>query len=163
MPIEDISKQTDGFPSHLAWAVSMVENIDRSLKSHLVAVVVKGGKRLSWSANTPKLTAYARMMTKNPDCASSHAEIGAITQARKKSDLRGCKMYVARVTRNNWRGRERAEVRLARPCESCERVIAAHGIKRVFYTISPGSFGVMNVTCSEFPRRSKAGMKLPHS
>lgn len=158
-----IHEQLEGFPQPLVWAAERVQNTCEQLTAHLVAVIVKGGAVIGWASNTPKLNVYTVRNAVNPDCSSTHAEVRAIFKARKKSDLRGCRMYVARVTKENLARDQRARIGLAKPCAACMKTIADYGIKRVVYTIGPRSFGTLCVTDSASRRRSKGARKLPHS
>lgn len=60
----------------------------------------------------------------------AHAEVRAIMKADKGSIL-----YIARVTKDNsWA--------MAKPCLKCQVSIRSRKIKKVYYTIGPGEFGV---------------------
>lgn len=54
----------------------------------------------------------------------------------KKLDV-GATVYVVRVSKvdMSWS--------LARPCQSCQRILRSRGVKKVFYTISDNEYGVM--------------------
>lgn len=158
-----ISEQCHGFPPHLVSAVKRVKTTCDKLTAHLVAVIVKGGSIISWSSNLPKMNAYTAIMTDNPDCFSIHAEVAAIFRARQKTDLRGCKMFVARITKDNKITQSPGKIALAMPCKTCARAIANYGIKRVIYTIGPNEFGTLNITDFGQRRRNMAAKKLPHS
>lgn len=116
------------------------------LVAHLGAVIVKGGKVVSVGRNRPKMNAYIKSMAPHENCSSVHAEIDAIFKVRRKIDLRGCDMYVARITKNGIHG-------LAAPCTMCMRTIQRYGIKRVFYTVEDG-IQMLRITSIEV-RRSK--------
>lgn len=158
-----ISEQCNDFPPHLVSAVKRVTTTCDKLTAHLVAVIVKGGSIISWSSNVPKMNAYTSIMTDNPDCFSIHAEVGAIFRARQKTDLRGCKMFVARITKDNKITQSRGQIALAMPCKTCMRAITNYGIKRVIYTIGPNQFGTLNIIDCGYPRRNTGVRKLPHS
>lgn len=157
-----ISEQCNGFPPHLVSAVKRVSTTCDKLTAHLVAVIVKGGSIISWSSNLPRMNAYTAIMT-DTDCFSIHAEVAAIFRARQKTDLRGCKMFVARITKDNKITQARGQVALAMPCKTCMRAIANYGIKRVIYTIGPNEFGTLNITDCGYLRRNTAVKKLPHN
>lgn len=162
--MDTISEQVNGFPPHLVWAVSRVETTSDKLNAHLVAVIVKGGNVITWSRNIPKMNVYTMQNApKHAGCVSIHAEVSAIFRARRKTDLRGCKMFVARVTKDNHLKPERGRIGLAKPCAACMRAIASYGIKRVIYTIEPNAFGTLNVTDFAPRHRNKGAKKLPHS
>lgn len=62
-----------------------------------------------------------------------HAEINCIVQAVNEiSDFRGCTMVVARAKKASTRGP--FVWGMARPCEGCQRALAAFGISDVYYT-----------------------------
>lgn len=62
----------------------------------------------------------------------AHAEARTL----RKSDW-GCTLYVARITRDgDWA--------MSRPCPSCQAIIINRGVRKVYYTISPGEYGVWN-------------------
>lgn len=158
-----ISEQCNGFPPHLVSAAKRVNTSCNKLTAHLVAVIVKGGSIISWSSNLPKMNAYTAIMTDNPDCFSIHAEVAAIFKARQKTDLRGCKMFVARITKDNKLTKTQGQIALAMPCKTCMRAIVNYGIKRVIYTIGPNQFGTLNITDFEHLRRNTVAKKLPHN
>jgi len=157
---------TEGFPPHLVGALDRILTTDDGLPAHLVAVIVRGGKVVSWAANVPKLNVYSARKAGgivDPGRGSTHAEVRAIFKARRRSDLRGCKMYVARLTKTGEQRTQRSMIGTAKPCASCLRTIASYGIKRVIYTIAPGAFGTLAVSGYAHRRRSTAARKLPHS
>ena len=77
------------------------------------AILVKGGKVIGFGVNR-----YENGM---------HAEVSVIMKNRK-SNLRGCDMYVARALRHTPCG-------LSKPCEECQKVIKDYGINKVYYTV----------------------------
>ncbi len=59
-----------------------------------------------------------------------HAEISAIVKCISKYGneiLPECSLYVMRISRGN-------NVSLSKPCETCQKVIDAFGIKKVYWT-----------------------------
>lgn len=81
-------------------------------------------------------TASTNKLTKTPKHAC-HAECRVL----KKSDY-GSILYIARVLGDGtWA--------MSRPCSKCQALIRNRGVKRVFYTIGPGEFGVW------FPQKQK--------
>lgn len=90
------------------------------------AVIVKGGRILSTGINKfkndPKV--FNEDIKKIKDSSHVHAEVDAI---RKVSDVRGAKIYIARVNKNGGRG-------LSRPCDSCYNEIINAGITKIVYT-----------------------------
>jgi tRNA(Arg) A34 adenosine deaminase TadA len=64
---------------------------------------------------------------------STHAE----ARLCRKLDA-GADVYVARVTRDgSWA--------MSRPCEGCQSALRARRVRRVYYTIGPGEYGVMHL------------------
>jgi len=108
-----------------------VKDRDPQLAAHLAAVIVRGGKIISVGRNKSKMHVYTTYVAHHQNVASTHAEIDAIFRARKKIDLTGADMYVARVLRNG-------TCAMAAPCEMCQKVIRRYGIRRVFYTKENG-------------------------
>lgn len=49
---------------------------------------------------------------------------------------KGSAVYVARQHRNG-------DYAMARPCSSCERILRSRKVSRVFYTVGPKEYGVM--------------------
>jgi dCMP deaminase len=87
------------------------------------AVIVKNGRVLSTGYNELR---YTRELKK----LSVHAEEAAILEllkSRRQSSLVGADLYVTRITPGN-------RVGLAKPCDRCQKLIQATGIRRVFYT-----------------------------
>lgn len=147
-------------------ALDRIRTTEDALTAHLVAVIVRGGKVVSWAANVPKLNVYsARKAGGIVDAGrgNTHAEVRAIFKARRHSDLRGCKMYVARLTKTGEQRTQRSEIGSARPCAHCMLTIARYGIKRVIYTIGPGAYATLAVNDCGQHRRNTAARKLPHS
>ena len=64
-----------------------------------------------------------------------HAEIDAIFKARAKRDVRGSKIYIARILKNG-------QFAQSKPCELCQHVLFNYGISRCIYSISENEFGV---------------------
>lgn len=60
-----------------------------------------------------------------------HAEFDCL-MGNYKHDLVGASIFVARITKGGHLG-------IAKPCPSCEAVIRAAGIKKVYYTNNAGS------------------------
>ena len=71
----------------------------------------------------------------------THAEEMALRGATPEKTS-GANIYVARATRGG-------NIGMARPCSRCMSAIIAAGIKKVFYTASPNSYGVLKVNSLE--------------
>jgi deoxycytidylate deaminase len=126
----------DKLPKHFLTALDGIRTTiyDPRMVAHLYAVVVKGGKIISTAPNTYGLNEYCFYNSYREDINSVHAEINSIFRVRKKVDLTGAKMYVARITKNN-------VIAMARPCPMCQKTIKSYGFKRVFYTIDKDTYG----------------------
>ena len=72
------------------------------------------------------------------DHLGCHAEVNAVQKARNKIDLRGAKIFVARL-------RPRGELGMAKPCELCQHVLVRFGIQRALFSIDESSFGSMRL------------------
>ncbi len=97
-----------------------------------------GGSVVSIGYNSSKANSFIRAFAVT-DYAQMHAECHAVLKARKKIDLRGAKMYVARVTKVN------GIVGNSRPCEMCQNAARLYGIKKIYYTIDERTYAVMRV------------------
>ena len=126
------------FPSFFRVAFQNVDTSSTLLNAHLAAVIVKGGSVVSVGINRPKMNSYVHFYGNHENCGSVHAEIDAIFRARRKVDLRGSKMYVARLTK-------RGQVGLAMPCKMCRRALQRYGIKRVYYTVDENTHAEMRL------------------
>ena len=116
---------------------------DEYLEYHLCAVLVKGGQVLSIGYNKQATNSFVEHFTDRVRgvrdyCLSTHAEMDVVLKARNVTDLRGSKIFVARVRRDG-------DLALARPCEICQEILYSYGVKRAYYTISNNEYGVMRV------------------
>ena len=102
------------------------------------AVIVSGGRVLSSGSNQHKKNAFVGAYY--CEHSNKHAELNAIQQVRRKTDLRGAKIYVVRVQH------DRKTLAMARPCEYCQELLRAYGIKRAYYSVADEEFGVLNLT-----------------
>lgn len=91
------------------------------------AVIRKSGKTISvginHNVNDPK---YLDDETAAIH-AAVHAEVAAMNACRKV-DLNGATIYVARVLKTG-------DPRMSKPCENCQKVLKARGVKKVYYTL----------------------------
>ena len=106
------------------------------LRSLHVALLVKGGRILSVGFNKRKKNKFIDIHARHPGC-TTHAECAAILKVRKKIDLTGCKIYVARLKKNDH------TLGNSKPCEMCQEIIKKHGIKKVYYTVESNKFDIM--------------------
>jgi deoxycytidylate deaminase len=68
--------------------------------------------------------------------SSLHAEVSALLDALKRHDakkLKGASIVVVRLNRHG-------ELRLAKPCDSCMRVLTSFEIGRIIFSNSSGGF-----------------------
>jgi deoxycytidylate deaminase len=117
---------------HYAFDVIQARDKGR-LEYSLAAVLVSGGRVLSIGTNQQRSCELVQAFRKN-SWNNLHAECAAILKVRRKIDLTGSKIYVARITPSN-------KISCAAPCEMCLDVIRAYGIKRVIYTIDENTIG----------------------
>lgn len=108
------------------------------LKSLHGAVLVKGGRVLAQGINKPKTNQFIETYAHHEDC-TIHAEAHVILQVRKKIDLNGAKLYVARMRKND------KQPGISKPCIMCQKIIRRYGIKKVFYTDVDGTYNMMKV------------------
>lgn len=124
------------FPRFFRVALRAIDEAgwDPRLEAWVGAAIVKGGAVLGTGVNRRDPRAYASLpwlRRLRPHCASLHAEIDAVLRMRRRSDLTGCRMYVARMTH----AREPA---CARPCEMCMAVLLRYGLSSVAWTEAQG-------------------------
>lgn len=135
---------------HLQTAMALSESntYDSTLDYHLAAIVVRGGSIISAGYNKANTNGFVehyadRVKGKRNFCMSTHAEMDAVLRARSKTDLSGCKIFVARKRLLD------GEPGMARPCAICEEVLRSYGIKRAFYTIDNNHYGIMSISDSQ--------------
>lgn len=142
---------------HLDRAIknALAHNYDDFLEYQLCAVIARGGSIVSVGFNKRQTNSFVEHYTdrvRGSDrdyCMSTHAEMDAVAQVRSKTDLTGCKMYVARIRPvGNLAGEN---LGMARPCEICQKVLWAYGIRRAYYTINDNEYGVMKIIGDDDP------------
>jgi deoxycytidylate deaminase len=111
---------------------------DPNLTAYVGAVLVRGGRVLSVATNISGFVnkwakRYNDLYAHHEFIESTHAEVAVILRARKKIELTGSKLYVARMT-------IAGEVSFVSPCPMCVEVIKLHGISRVFCTIDSQTY-----------------------
>jgi tRNA(Arg) A34 adenosine deaminase TadA len=107
------------------------------MKSYLdfAAGVAKGGAERNYRLGCVAKRADGALVTsrnertKTPNPAA-HAEVRALKKAGKNATL-----WVARVTNDG-------EWTFAKPCPRCQAYIISKEVYKVYYTISPGHFGI---------------------
>ncbi len=121
---------------------------DPRLTAFVAAVLTKGGKVIAVETNSTRYVSYPVRYAHHDDMHSTHAEVAAIMRVRKKVDLEGAKLWVARLKRTG-------EVGLSKPCPMCQEVIARHGIRRVHYTIDDNTFATWRVPVIDLRDKGK--------
>lgn len=128
-----------GFPRYLKAAIQAIsENeYDVHLEYHLAAVIVIGGNIISVGHNSPKANSFIREFGK--EYSNMHAECDAILRVRKKIDLTGAKMFVARLTK------VQGFIANSKPCDMCTNAAMMYGIKRIIYTVDERTHAIMRL------------------
>lgn len=132
--VEKMISKTNRAYFRAAEAVSKLSSYPR----HKVGcVVVKGHRIISSGCNSKDrcCSIQAKLDTEKygVKCPGRvHAEIAALLPFfRNKIDLSGASIYVFRKHRDG-------TLAMARPCSSCQKIIKALNIRKVFYTIEAG-------------------------
>ena len=86
-------------------------------------VVTRAGNILGSGYNKSRVHNVWVVWTDRSNC-TTHAEANALARI---PDARGATLYVARVNKNGKKV-------MSKPCDECDRIIKARGIKRVVYT-----------------------------
>lgn len=136
---------------HLQYTIkqAMAHEYEPTIDHKVCAVIVRGGAILSVGFNQRKTNAFVEYYTdKVRGCGrgysmSTHAEHSAVLSIRKKTDLTGSVIYVARLRSP---GSTYGKVGLSRPCSICMRVLFSYGIKKAYYTISDHEYGVIKIS-----------------
>ena len=130
---------------HIDMALSFARSYehDPSLPAVVTAMIISGGRVLSVGYNSRANSGLQERYKTNPHCNSVHAEVDAILNVRRKIDLTGSKIYVARRLRADTA--DKPVCGLAKPCAMCAAILYSYGIKRAYYTIDNTNFGVMKV------------------
>jgi deoxycytidylate deaminase len=113
-----------------------VENFGVRNQFKMAAGIAYRGNLLATGLNSFKSHPMMRQWGKNEDSIFIHAEVDAIKNALKimsHRELAKCDLYIARVKRPNT-DRHMWVPGLAKPCQGCQRAIAAFDIRNVFYT-----------------------------
>lgn len=124
MPKEFIGPHSRTEERYLQIAVNLAKSSQVSRYRH-GAVIVRGGRIISTGIN--KVRNHPDVLEDAVTIKAEshiHAEVDAI---RKVDDLKGAKIYVARVNRHG-------SPSLSRPCESCYSRITDVGITKIVYT-----------------------------
>lgn len=99
-------------------------------KAYHVSFLVRGKRIESIGVNSPRKT---HSLSKSFG-QYTHSEVHSIVKYRGwVSDIPKCDLYNVRVDKHN-------VVCNSRPCLSCQKVIEAFGVRRVYYTNDQGGF-----------------------
>lgn len=116
---------------------------DSNIGFKLCAVITRGNNVISVGFNEISRNSYVNYISRYDNSPkpflNKHAEISAILQARSKTDLTGCKIFVSRLKPSGGFG-------MARPCACCQISLYRYGIKRAYYSIDNDSYGVLNIS-----------------
>jgi deoxycytidylate deaminase len=106
---------------------------ETKLISFHCALIYVGGSLVSTGFNKEKANSFMMAFAHHEFVQSVHAECDAILRVRKKIDLTGSRIYVAKLGRNG-------NVGNSKPCPMCELVLRRYGIKRVYFTLDEDSY-----------------------
>lgn len=95
------------------------------------SVIVRGGSVLSWALNHPGRCGFSNFYAYHENF-TTHSELHAIKKVRKKIDLTGSSIFNLRINKHG-------EIRMSKPCPSCEIVLARYGFKKAFYSTDCGN------------------------
>lgn len=99
------------------------------------AAITRGRRVVSIGYNHAKTHPIYSRRFKSSLIETFHSEFHAIVRAH--TDLRGCKIYVARKTKSS--------ISLSFPCRVCFTLIREAGIKQIIYTGSDGNWWAVKV------------------
>lgn len=117
--------------------LKIAEDVVPVSRAKLCAAIVVKNNIVSIGINQRKTHPMQAEFAKNEHACYLHAEIDAITKAKRrinKEDFKKATLYVVRVKRINQGSYFPA---LAKPCSGCQEAIREYGIKRVIYTENP--------------------------
>lgn len=95
------------------------------------AVIIQGNRVISIGWNDQHKTHPGIKRYGGNALQTLHAEAMAILRSRHKASLKGAKMYVYRAIKDG-------TLANARPCITCQNIMKAFGITRMYYTINNG-------------------------
>lgn len=117
--------------------------IEPVARARVAACIVYRRKIISYGICQTKSHPMQSIYCRHPEAIYLHAEIcaikNAISNTRDVDFLKDSTLYIARAKYPNktWC------FGLAKPCEGCQRAIAAFGISNVIYTTDDNNFEVM--------------------
>ena len=102
------------------------------------ALLVRGGSILNSAYNKNSHIGWAnRFRAKACGHATHHAELGAILGV-DRAKTSGADVYVVRIGRTG-------ELKMSKPCQMCQSVLAHMGVKRVYYSINEKKVGCIKL------------------
>jgi deoxycytidylate deaminase len=101
-------------------------------RNRVGAAILKGKTLVSLGWNSDKTHPESKTRYH-----AHHAEFSCLV-GTKKMDVSGSTLFVARVTR-------RGKLGISKPCNECEQVIRASGIRKVFYLDHEGNVAMMRL------------------
>lgn len=106
---------------------------DKSRQSLHVAIIAKRGKILATATNRNG----SRSSGSGYSNHSIHAEKNAVKQLGDISKMRGCDLYVMRISRDHEK-EDKMKFMNSKPCEECqmflEKCMREYGLNRVYFT-----------------------------
>lgn len=114
---------------------------DPDLPAFVTSVIVQGGRVLAVGHSKRANSGLQERYRVNDYTCTVHAEVDAILSVRRKVDLTGSKIYVARRHKH----KHNPKVVMSRPCPMCQAILYAYGIKKAYYTIRDNEFGCMKI------------------
>lgn len=109
-------------------------------RQRLAALLVYKNEVIAIGINKTKSHPFQRKYAKHDDAIYLHAEVDCIKNALRQYDediIAKSTMYVLRMKHPE--NKPKTFMRgLAKPCEGCQRAIAAYDIKHVYYTTDEG-------------------------
>ncbi len=104
---------------------------DELLSIH-AAVLIQGKTIISVGWNKPKSNGLVRTYAPH-DRMTIHAEVDCVLRGRRKHDLTGSTIYVAR------KYKEHDYLTMSAPCSTCYTILRRYGVRHVYYTNGNGS------------------------
>jgi deoxycytidylate deaminase len=114
----------------------------RVLRTRIAACIVYKNEIVSVGINQLKSHPFQAKFSRHVDAIFLHAETDAIKNALKHisvNDLSKASLYICRVKYDEHKSKKILMRGMCKPCEGCQRAIAAFNINKVVYTCDDGS------------------------
>jgi deoxycytidylate deaminase len=138
---DDGTRKVD-FQSHKFYRLIFDQIRNHPFKKNLTALhgslITKGGSVISWGLNEPGKCGFSESYAYHPGF-TRHAELNAIKKVRRKIDLTGAVCYNLRIDKNG-------EIRMSKPCPSCEKLLLNYGFKKVYFSTENGFMDCMKLS-----------------